>query len=121
MARKVWHLISSIAMHTDRRPAHMMSIIRPIREFDILVVLLIVLIIIVEFQMWGIGPIQGNDAGGYIGLADQLASGKIWMSVPDLETNYQPLSLLRLPGYPAVILLARSIAGEDWVVLLVAV
>lgn len=68
---------------------------------------------------YGIYPWNDNDGVGYIALAEQLADGMAWVSVPDLNTSYMPISLLRLPGYPLLILASKAIAGNDWIPFLI--
>lgn len=70
---------------------------------------------------YGIYPWNDNDGAGYIALAEQLAHGMAWVSVPDLSTSYLPISLLRLPGYPLLILASQAIAGSDWIPFLITV
>jgi hypothetical protein len=68
---------------------------------------------------YGIYPWNDNDGVGYIALAEQLAGGMAWVSVPDLNTSYMPISLLRLPGYPLLVLASKAIAGTAWIPFLV--
>ena len=70
---------------------------------------------------YGIYPWNDNDGVGYIALAEQLADGTVWTSVPDLDTSYMPISLLRLPGYPLLILASKAVAGNAWIAVLISV
>jgi hypothetical protein len=70
---------------------------------------------------FGIESWHDNDGVGYVQLAAQLRRLSTWVSVPDLATSVTPLSLLRLPGYPLLILLIQTAAGDLWIPALVGV
>ncbi len=58
------------------------------------------------------GPTMMTDSGGYIEYADQILSGD-FLHV-DLGTAVIPMTLARPIGYPAVIALAKIVAGARW-------
>jgi len=68
----------------------------------------------------GIYSWQDNDGVGYIGLAAQFRHWATWVSVPDLANTVLPLSLLRMPGYPLLILAMQAAAGDAWMAVLIA-
>lgn len=64
-----------------------------------------------------IGPLTSPDTGGYVEIADAMRSGAYWGPLDLHDPATAPL-IARAPGYPALLALARSVAGPAafWVV-----
>jgi hypothetical protein len=62
---------------------------------------------------YGIYDWHNNDGQNYYELSQALRSSQTWVSVPDLH-DYIPLSLLRLPLYPMLIIVAENVFGRFW-------
>lgn len=60
------------------------------------------------------GPQLAGDTIGYRSFADQILSGGIWTTVPDLTTQWQPISAFRMIGYPLLLAGSQVVAGEGW-------
>jgi hypothetical protein len=65
------------------------------------------------------GPIETPDTSGYVGFADQVLSGQLPTGTELLTEAATPVSLYRMPGYPALIALFKYLFGNGWKVALV--
>jgi hypothetical protein len=59
-----------------------------------------------------LGPVSQPDTFGYLRYADAILTGEF--RHVDLVTDPMPVTLTRMIGYPAVIAVAKIIAGRDW-------
>jgi hypothetical protein len=71
--------------------------------------------------LWVFGPIDTPDTGGYIKFAEQILSGQLRTGTELLTEAALPVSLFRMPGYPALIALFQYLFGNGWKVVLVLV
>jgi hypothetical protein len=65
------------------------------------------------------GPIDTPDSSGYINFAEQILSGQLRTGTELLTEATIPVSLYRMPGYPALILAFQYLFGNAWKVALV--
>jgi len=65
------------------------------------------------------GPIDTPDSIGYVEFADQMLFGKLPSGTELLKEAPIPVSLLRMPGYPALIALFKYLFGSSWKVAIV--
>jgi len=65
------------------------------------------------------GPIDTPDTGGYVDFANQIVSGKVPTGAEVLTETAMPVSLFRMPGYPALIAAFQYLFGNGWKVALV--
>ena len=84
------------------------------RAFDIGVLALCVVIPIGLYLWQGPGPTTGNDAEVYVYTAKRLLAGFEWTNVPDFNTSAEPVTLLRLIGYPTFLAANMAVFGVYW-------
>src|SRR5262249_21394927 len=65
------------------------------------------------------GPIYTLDSSGYVNFAEQILSGQLRTGTELLTEATIPVSLFRMPGYPALIAVFQYLFGETWKVALV--
>ncbi len=87
---------------------------------DLVAVAIFAVIKVYLLSKFGIYDWHDSDAVGYIALAEEFRRWATWVSVPDLTSAIVPLSLLRMPGYPLLILLTQAAYGDFWNTILIA-
>jgi len=63
------------------------------------------------------GPLTAPDSGGYTGFADSILSGRYILNPAEL--NGSDSSVFRMPGYPALIALAKVFFEDNWALALI--